>query len=429
MGIFNNPALLENLAKISTLIGVGFLLTFLITPLVGYLAQKMGAVDLPASQRKRGERGITTRIHSYPYAKLGGLGMVIVFLLIGILLPLEIEGVKQSLLSYLSQSSLQFFFIIVGVLIIALLGFLDDVYEISAPVQFGMQFLAALAVVLGGTTITSINLFGLNISLNWLPTYVFNLGNFEFSLILPGALITILWIVGVINVVNWVGGVDALNGSVSSIMLFSLMVLILTTGNVGVAFLVALYLGTVLGVLPYNWNPGKIMYGSIGDYLNGYILAILAIIGGAKWGATMLVLGLPILDGLYVFYNRWKDNPKYRTNPIKLLSLSGYNHFHHRILAAGYSKKMVVLIESTIVFLICTAVLFFSDINQEYYALILGLAILLVSFTVIAFLMKRAAKNKKLRLAAQLLQEEDRREAVVNVVLDADKENEEKFIY
>lgn len=414
MNILSNVYLIQNVAMIWGIIFFGFILAFIFAPIAGMIARKVGAVDLPARFRKRGERGIDTRIHAYPYPKLGGLAVVTAFFIV-----LAVSGS----LSFIPTG------VLIGILIIVLLGFLDDVFEISAPLQFGLQFLAAFVVVASGISVTQINVFNTPISFDWLPEIIIQIGNFTYNFVFPGDLLTILWIVGLINVINWVGGVDGLNAVISSIALGTMLILVISTGNIPLALIIAAYLGSVLGVLPFNWNPGKIMYGSIGDYLNGYLLAIFAIVGGVKWNATLIVLALPIIDGLFVLYSRWKQNPELRSKPLKLMGLSGYNHLHHRILSAGYSKKLVVLIEGTIMFVICTIVLFFSGIQEEYLAIPVTLMLILVIFTTVTFRSKKNDKRNRVILAKQLEEEEARKDVVVKTIYKEDDDKDEKFVY
>jgi len=308
------------------------------------------------------------------------------------------------------------------------------VYEISGGTQILFQFLAASMVVLSGISINSISILGTTINFNWFSTII-DIGSLSQTITFPGSIITILWIVGLINVINWVGGVDALNGVVSSIASGTMLLLVLATGNIDLAILISIHLGAVLGVLPFNYNPGKIMYGSIGDYLNGYLLAVFAILGGARWSATVILLALPIIDGIYVVYTRLRDFPETRKSISKLLSVSGYNHLHHRLLSAGYSKKMVVFIEGSIMLLISVAVLMFSDIRQEYSVIITGVGIIVVVFILVAVQMRKAEKQKRLKSAVQVVQDEMKEKEAENVVIktkvkeEGDEDKDEKFIY
>jgi UDP-GlcNAc:undecaprenyl-phosphate GlcNAc-1-phosphate transferase len=419
-----NNVLLTNISNLLTLTLIAFLITFFITPIVGRIAGKIGAIDLPAAQRKRTERGLTTRLHAYPYPKLGGLAMVIAMSIM----------VGAFLLTSDSYSSISNYLgVFVGLAIVIALGFVDDIWEISATTQLGLQFLAAFCVVISGVSINSISLFGLNIDFQAF-NIVFQMGEYTFSLVFPAAIITIIWIVGLINVINWVGGVDALNGTVTSIALITLLILVASTGNLPLAGLIAIHLGSVLGVLPFNYNPGKIMYGSIGDYVNGYLLAIFAILGGARWSATLLILALPILDGMFVVYTRFRDYPELRSRPWLLFSVSGYNHFHHRLLASGYTKKLVVLVEGAIMAIVAGIILTLSDLRFEYLVLILILIILLAVFAYTSFQKKRAELRNRVKLATDLVDEEQKggnkkEDVVVKTVYQSSADKDEKFIY
>ncbi len=419
-----NEVLIQNLSNLSLLILVSFAITFLITPLVGRLAKKIGAIDLPASLRSRTERGLTSRVHSYPYPKLGGLAMVISMSLMLIFFLLTSTN-YSSISNYVG--------IFIGLGIIIVLGFMDDMFEISAPAQLGLQFLAAFCVVVSGISINSISLFGMQIDFQWFNIMI-AIGDFNFSLIFPAAILTVIWIVGLINVINWVGGVDALNATVTSIALVTLLILITATNNLPLAGLIAVHLGAVLGVLPFNYNPGKIMYGSIGDYLNGYLLSIFAILGGARWSATLLILALPILDGLFVIYTRLRDHPELRSKPWKIFGVSGYNHFHHRLLASGYSKKLVVLIEGAIMAVVAGIIILLSDLKFEYVALILVGVILLAVFAFSSYQKKRAELQNRVKFASNLVDEEQKQskkkgDVIVNTIYKEKSGDDEKFVY
>jgi UDP-GlcNAc:undecaprenyl-phosphate GlcNAc-1-phosphate transferase len=419
-----NNILLTNISNLLTLTLIAFVITFFITPIVGRIAGKIGAIDLPAAQRKRTERGLTTRLHAYPYPKLGGLAMVITMSIM----------VGAFLLTSDSYSSISNYLgVFVGLAIVIALGFVDDIWEISATTQLGLQFLAAFCVVISGVSINSLSLFGINIDFQAF-NIVFQMGEYTFSLVFPAAIITILWIVGLINVINWVGGVDALNGTVTSIALVTLLILVASTGNLPLAGLIAIHLGSVLGVLPFNYNPGKIMYGSIGDYVNGYLLAIFAILGGARWSATLLILALPIVDGMFVVYTRFRDFPELRSRPWMLFSVSGYNHFHHRLLASGYTKKLVVLVEGAIMAVVAGIILTLSDLRFEYLVFILILIILFAVFAYTSFQKKRAELRNRVKLATDLVDEEQKggnkkEDVVVKTVYQSSADKDEKFIY
>lgn len=414
MDLFTNPYIINNLSLVLGFAFMSFIIAFLLTPLMGKLALKVGAVDLPAWLRSKGERGITTRIHEYVYPKLGGLA-VITAVLVTLLFNNSFISVGKG--------------VVLGIIIIAVIGYLDDRYELNSKLQLLGQVLAAAAVVASGISITSINFLSTQLNFDLFSTII-RFAGFTYNFVFPADILTILWIVGLINVINWVGGVDALNGSVTSVALFTLMLINLANGNIALAGLIAIHLGAVLGVLPFNYPPGKIMYGSAGDFLNGFLLAVFAILGSTKWTASMIILAMPIIDGLLVVYMRFKTNPHLLKSPLKILQISDKNHLHHRLIDAGYSKKTVTLIETTMMIIVCSIALIFSNLRTDALAFILGIAFIFVSFAVVFVLKKRGQRKSRADeiLEEMKVQDIPEKEIVIQTIKAEEKEDE-KFWY
>jgi len=100
---------------------------------------------------------------------------------------------------------------------IVLIGFFDDILQLSAKIKFTGQLAAAFTVVfLGDLQVVFINLpFG---------------GRLDFGyLSIP---FTILWIVGITNAINLIDGLDGLAAGVSSIALITISGMALIMGNV-----------------------------------------------------------------------------------------------------------------------------------------------------------------------------------------------------
>jgi UDP-GlcNAc:undecaprenyl-phosphate GlcNAc-1-phosphate transferase len=398
---------------------LAFAVAFLISPLIDRLAHKLGAVDLPGSLRSPRDKTAYRRIHEGIISNLGGLGTAI-----AIVFAVYILGE----FSYVSKG------IALGFIIVVVFGLIDTLWEMSAKFQLIGQILAAFILVFAGNTIKVVDLGIVVLDFNWYSDLVFNIGQYTYNFIFPADIITVIWIVGLMNAINWVGGVDGLNGSISSLagLTFLLIVLDRENPDIALASLIAIYVGATLGVLPFNWYPQKMMYGSIGDYLNGYLLAIFAIFSSTKWIASIIILGLPILDAFLVVAIRFKEHKEVRKNPFKILNISDKNHLHHRLLASVYSKKMVVLIESSIMFILCLIAFSFSDIEKEYLVMFGAITFLVLIFTFISFLKKRNELKKKLNILTSMgEQEKQSKEVEINVITEGveNKDEEEKFIY
>jgi UDP-GlcNAc:undecaprenyl-phosphate GlcNAc-1-phosphate transferase len=146
------------------------------------------------------------------------------------------------------------------------------------------------------------------------------------------------WLVAIINVVNWLDGLDGLAAGVSAIAAIFIFIISILSGIAQpLTALVAIILaGSILGFLPYNFNPASIFMGDSGSQFLGYMLGILAIICGGKLATAGLVLGFPILDGFWVVSRRLLEG----NSPFK----ADKKHLHHRLLSIGLSQRQVVLI-------------------------------------------------------------------------------------
>lgn len=410
MDFFTNTFILENFSKLAGLFIGAFLISFLITPLIGRLARFVGAIDLPAELRSKSDRSSASRMHTGIKLRLGGLAVAISFIAMLI--------ISQKLFSLGAG-------VVIAVGIIMLLGYLDDSRELSGGFQIALQLLAAFVIVLSGISVTQINVLGQTINFDWISG-VAQLGSFVYNFVFPADVLTILWIVGVINVINWVGGVDGLNISVSSIIALTILILALGSGNIELALVIAAFIGANVGLLMFNYNPSFIFPGAIGDYLNGLMLAVFAIVGGTSWNATIVLFGLPIIDALLVVFLRIKSNPEVMKNPLKILQISDKNHLHHRLIDVGYSRKMVLLIEVSIMMSLAAIAIYFTSIRRDVVAVFIGIAAIVILFTLVNYYRQRNLRLQ--RLLAQ--QKESQRVAEVKVILDeSESDDYEKFAY
>ena len=100
-----------------------------------------------------------------------------------------------------------------------------------------------------------------------------------------------------------------------------------------IAILAAIFTGAVLGFLPHNWGPAKILMGDSGSHFLGLGLAVLSIIGGAKVALALMVMGLPIVNIVVVIINRVRHGQR----PWHYDS----THLHDRLRIAGLSPRQI----------------------------------------------------------------------------------------
>lgn len=213
----------------------------------------------------------------------------------------------------------------VGAAIIAFTGIIDDIFDISPYLRLVIGVGAALIVVLVGIGISYVS--------NPLGS-----GVIEFNMeILTGAL-TILWIVWAMNFVNM--GAKGLDGQLPGVTMIAAVVMgilsfrfvndITTWTSSYLAFALA---GAYGGLLLFNMYPQKIMPGWGGGALAGYFLAVLSILSGAKVATALIVLGVPLMDVVYVIGRRIASGK----SPV----WGDTNHLHHQLLKIGWSKRKV----------------------------------------------------------------------------------------
>ncbi len=152
-------------------------------------------------------------------------------------------------------------------------------------------------------------------------------------LVIPAVLFTWFWMVGMMNTVNLIDGVDGLSGGVVAITGICITLISWHLEQYTIAILSAIFTGAVLGFLPHNWHPSRIIMGDSGSQFLGIGLAVLSIMGGAKVALALMVLGIPILDVAVVVINRVRRGQ----SPVRYDT----THLHHRLKATGLSPRQI----------------------------------------------------------------------------------------
>jgi UDP-GlcNAc:undecaprenyl-phosphate GlcNAc-1-phosphate transferase len=390
-------------------------IAFLFTPIAGRLAQRFGAIDLPAYLRSRREDK-ETRINPNATLRFGGLSMVVAMFAVLLLNPTI--GLNWG--------------IWVGIIVLSVAGIMDDRHDFSPKWQLAAQVIAALMVVLGGIRIESIQVAGLLLDFTTTQVTLDITNNVLLTFYLPADIITVFWIVALINFINWVGGIDGLNGSISSVAAVAMLLIAMRAGNLELAILIAIYLGAVLGVLPFNYHPSKIIYG-FGETLNGYLLAIFAILGGSKLAASIIILGLPLLDAIWVAILRMKTRMATTKHPLKILAATMHgdrNHLHHRLLDVGYSWKAVLFIELTMMATLATVAFYFSGFSNDAIQIMIAVSGLLGIFAVVSIARRKVMQGREQRA----VEESKKPRVEVKVVerkgkKDDEEDPEKKYAY
>lgn len=333
---------------------ISFLFTLFLTPIVGFIGKKYKIIDLPGGDRKSSDDTRLRRIHTEAKLKLGGVAVIIPFLILSLLtVPV-------------SKFLVGFMFAVFALL---LTGILDDLFELYSKVQAIMHIFAACLIVFSGLEISYIsNPFGQAISLEFLKITFLGMVRY-----LPAALLTIFWITFIINAVKWVAGTDGLvegNGAIAAAIIALLSVRFQTGETANMGFILT---GGLLGFLVFNFYPSKILSGSAGKSVYGFILAVLAIYSGGKMATFLLTLSLPLIDAVWVIFYRIKvHKPK---TIFALLAINDKTHIHHRLLAMGMTQKQVAFSEYTFTLIVGLTAFLLTGMLKAVVLLIVFLTI------------------------------------------------------
>jgi UDP-GlcNAc:undecaprenyl-phosphate GlcNAc-1-phosphate transferase len=255
-----------------------------------------------------------------------------------------------------------------------IIGLIDDVKDISPKFRLFTNIVTALIVVASGIGIAYIsNPFGGVIDLSSLQLHFSFLGNH--SIWILADLLAVFWIVWCMNFVGWASGIEGqLPGFVSISAIFIGVLALRYSGDVTqwpviiLAFTVA---GAYAGFLPHNFYPQKIMPGYSGKSLAGFLLAVLSILSGAKLATLIFLLGLPMLDAIFVLI--------YRLLHHKSPFVSDNNHLHHQLLKLGWGRRRIAIFYWSLSLILGFLSLLLNS-QQKFYVFI-GLAILFFGIT------------------------------------------------
>lgn len=295
-------------------------LAFLITPLIIKLYRQKKWLDDPSQNTH------AKKTHQKAVPRGGGL-VIFLSVLIGALFFLNFD-------KYLIG-------ILLGALVLTVVGFIDDLYDIHPLWRLGTGIIAGLFVVGSGIGIAYLsNPFGEGVIHLNQPQLAFYLFGKTRTIWVLSDLLALIFIIWNMNIVNWSKGVDGQMPGFVSIALVFIGVLsyrfIDDPTQFNTAYLSFIAAGAFAGLLFWNFYPQKIMPGYGAGSLAGYFLSVLAILSGAKLATTLMVLAIPTADALFTISRRiiagksplWGDR----------------GHLHHKLLDVyGWGRRRIAV--------------------------------------------------------------------------------------
>lgn len=352
---------------------MAFLVAGCLTPLVSWVAHKVGATSLPGGRH----------VNALAIPRLGGLALAA-----ATLSPLAALFVVDSEVARIvrdwNEAAIA---LAAGPTFMCLVGAWDDVRGLRPWPKLTAQLAAAVFAYAWGFRIE-----GLQIPL---------IGSVALGVFAP--VVTVAWIVGITNAVNLIDGLDGLAAGVVFFAAATNLVVALiagpSVGTIFVCLLMASLMGSLLGFLFYNFNPARIFMGDSGSYFLGYMLALTSLLSPIQKASTavslmipVLALGLPIFDTFLSIARRYVQR-----RPV---FAADRGHIHHRLLDLGLTHRKTVVTLYGVTFVLATLAII-TTLGRAWVA---GLAVLGASsllFALVRFLGYFESAQQALRLSTR----------------------------
>lgn len=272
----------------------GFATSLGLTPLSRQIAMRLGVIDRPK------KRNITKA----PTPMMGGLAIFVAFAL-----SLVLFSPSQ----HMSELSA----ILAGAALLALVGLVDDRYDLSLRAKL-------LAIIIAAIIVTAA---GIHVRLFHVP--------------LIDYAISIFWIAAITNATNFLDNMDGLTAGLSAIAAGFFLLIGVLEDLALVSVLAAAVFGSALGFLSYNFNPASTFMGDMGALMLGFVLAVLGIkleFGvqpvGVTWAIPVLILALPVFDINLVVFTRLAEG--------RSPGQAGKDHTSHRLMSLGLTQRQTL---------------------------------------------------------------------------------------
>lgn len=328
---------------------MSWVLTLMLIPFLRILALKTGLIDKP-NHRK---------VHAEAVPLIGGISIFIsIILTLALVVPLDNE-----LLVYKNTFT--------GVVILLIMGILDDRFDLRAMLKLSVQLLLAHFVYSQGIMLTSLHgLLGIYELATW-----------------QQYLLTMIVITGVVNAFNLMDGIDGLAAGLAILGFGIFAALALLTGKPLMTLVYLTFIGALMAFLRFNLSKTqKIFMGDAGSLMIGFVMVVsgLRLIQVSRsyneWSVVSLgvfaVLLVPVFDALRVFRRRVKAG----MSPFH----ADKTHFHHLILISGIKHKTATLLIVGIMLLISVI----GYISLQFAGLTLAIFLMLLVFFVLSSLLQ-----------------------------------------
>jgi UDP-GlcNAc:undecaprenyl-phosphate GlcNAc-1-phosphate transferase len=317
---------------------VAWVAALVLTPIIARLAIRLGAVDHPDGRRKSQEE---------PVARGGGVAIALAAMLAVIIAQLAFAPPELTSSAWVSRGLLP------GLLVLLVVGIVDDVLTLTGIYKLIGQMLAVSVLVAAGSKFESLSLF----------SWTIPLGDF-------GIPFTMFFCLGAINAFNLIDGADGLASSIGAIVCLTLGIITGSRGDVLASLVCFALAGGLVGFLRYNVPPASVYLGDTGSMLIGLVVAAVAVDSSIKQQAAfalavpVAICAIPILDAAAALVRRVTTGQSVFT--------ADRGHLHHALLLRGWSVGKTVAFISALAALTCASALTSYFTGHDVYALVVS---------------------------------------------------------
>ncbi|KPL11998.1 hypothetical protein AMJ85_02270, partial [candidate division BRC1 bacterium SM23_51] len=342
---------------------------WILTPVVARLGRPLGLLDMPGGRKT----------HARPMPRSGGIALFATFwLVVGVSVVAAIVAQKSvaqaapvgPIMRNVPQVLPKLAAVAAGALWIFAVGLWDDRRALRPSTKLFCQVVAVVPLLLARIQIVSF------IPWAWV-----------------GMLLTVAWVVLLINSFNFLDNMDGLSAGVGAIVSAVLAWISFRSGERLMTAMFVVMLGTLLGFLRHNFSPARVFMGDSGAMFLGYMLGVLTVLAtyyerGVPTRLPVLtpliVLGVPLFDTCSVLWIRWREG--------RPLMQGDRNHFSHRLVNLGMSAPAAVVFIYLVTLCVALGALLLQ-LRELKIAGALLVAFQTVLWLVIIYLLERLGKR------------------------------------
>ncbi|MEA3249881.1 MAG: MraY family glycosyltransferase [Patescibacteria group bacterium] len=359
------------LTKLIITFGVAFVVCAACTYLVRAFSRRHDIVDEPKLPRKK---------HGRPVALMGGIAIAVSIAAIALFLYstgwLPGEYIKSKYLIGIA----------VAVAILALGGVIDDRFDMKPSRQIIFPVLATFVIIASGIGVTYItNPLGGLFHLDEIRVIVLWWDGIPYRLTLLADIFTLAWLMGMTYTTKFLDGLDGLVSGLVVIggVVIAAVSMMAEVSQPDTALLALAVAGVFAGFLVFNIHPASIFLGEGGSTAAGFLLGVLAIISGGKIATTLLIIGLPLFDAVFVIIRRMAR----KRSPTS----GDRSHLHFLLVDSGFNERQVVMLFWFVSVLFGTSTLFLRG-SSKVVAIGVLFSLLLVALAGSLIIRKRKEK-------------------------------------